>query len=168
MARKLLPDDLWAEIAPLTPSAAPHRKDGRRPIEARKALLDILIVLYTGLPWERLPYEVAGCSVGKTADDERAVLRRRLGRRAAAAVSFLSPVARGPAWIAIVVSAIEGFELRLVRMLKGRRLGRIHEVFDGYDAVASLDALPSRFEKRRPLILFPGDGQTTTMSSNGT
>lgn len=65
---------------------------------------------------------------------------------------------RGPAWIAIVVSAIEGFELRLVRMLKGHRLGRIYEPFDGYDAVASLDALPSRFEKRRPLILFPGDG----------
>ncbi len=65
---------------------------------------------------------------------------------------------RDPAWIAIVVSAVEGFELRLVRMLKGHRLGRIYEAFDGYDAVASLDALPSRFEKRRPLILFPGDG----------
>ena len=65
---------------------------------------------------------------------------------------------RSLAWIAVVVSAIEGFELRLIRMLKGHRLGRIYEAFDGYDAVTSLDALPSRFEKRRPLILFSGDG----------
>ena len=62
MARKLLPDDLWAEIAPLIPPARPRPKGGRRPVEPREALLGVLFVLYTAIPWERLPFEVAGCS----------------------------------------------------------------------------------------------------------
>lgn len=62
MAKKLLPDDLWAEIAPLLPVERARPKGGRPPVEARDALLGILFVLYTAVPWERLPFEVAGCS----------------------------------------------------------------------------------------------------------
>jgi transposase len=62
MAKTLLPDALWAEIAPLFPAAEPRPKGGRPRVEHRAALLGILFVLYTGIPWERLPFEVAGCS----------------------------------------------------------------------------------------------------------
>ena len=62
MAKKLLPDALWTEIAPLFPAAVPRPKGGRPRVENREALLGILFVLYTGIPWERLPFEVAGCS----------------------------------------------------------------------------------------------------------
>ena len=62
MAKKLLPDELWAEIAPLIPADAPRPKGGRPPVDAREALIGILFVLYTAIPWERLPFEVAGCS----------------------------------------------------------------------------------------------------------
>ena len=62
MAKKLLPDDLWAEIAPLLPADRERPKGGRPPVEARDALIGILFVLYTAIPWERLPFEVAGCS----------------------------------------------------------------------------------------------------------
>lgn len=62
MAKKLLPDDLWAEIGPLMPTNPQRPKGGRPRVEAREALIGILFVLYTGIPWERLPYEVAGCS----------------------------------------------------------------------------------------------------------
>lgn len=62
MAKKLLPDDLWAEIAPLLPADRERSKGGRPPVEARDALIGILFVLYTAIPWERLPFEVAGCS----------------------------------------------------------------------------------------------------------
>ena len=62
MAKKLLRDDVWAEMAPLMPADPPRPKGGRAPVEAREALIGILFVLYTGIPWEGLPYEVAGCS----------------------------------------------------------------------------------------------------------
>lgn len=62
MTKKLLPDDLWVEIARLMPADPPRPKGGRPRVEAREALIGILFVLYTGIPWERLPYEVAGCS----------------------------------------------------------------------------------------------------------
>lgn len=62
MAKKLLPDALWAEIAPLLPPDAPRPKGGRPRVENRAALIGILFVLYTAIPWERLPFEVAGCS----------------------------------------------------------------------------------------------------------
>ena len=62
MAKKLLPDALWAEIAPLMPPDTPRPKGGRPPVGARAALTGILFVLYTAIPWERLPFEVAGCS----------------------------------------------------------------------------------------------------------
>ncbi|MFG1454691.1 transposase, partial [Xanthobacter sp. V2C-8] len=62
MAKKLLPDALWAEIAPLFPAATPRPKGGRPRVENREALIGILFVLYTAVAWERLPFEVAGCS----------------------------------------------------------------------------------------------------------
>lgn len=62
MAKKLLPAALWAEIAPLFPAAAPRPKGGRPRVDNREALIGILFVLYTAIPWERLPFEVAGCS----------------------------------------------------------------------------------------------------------
>lgn len=62
MAKKLLPDALWAEIAPLIPPERARPKGGRPPVPARDALLGILFVLATGIPWERLPFEVASCS----------------------------------------------------------------------------------------------------------
>lgn len=63
MARPLLPDDLWDEIAPLLPPPRPRPKGGRPPIENRAALTGILFVLRSGLPWEMLPAEM-GCGSG--------------------------------------------------------------------------------------------------------
>lgn len=65
MARALLPDDLWDEIAPLLPPPRPRPKGGRRPIKNRAALTGILFVLRSGLPWEMLPAEM-GCGSGMT------------------------------------------------------------------------------------------------------
>ena len=58
MAKTLVPDDLWAAIAPLLPPTRPRPKSGRPPIPDRAALTGILFVLRTGLPWEYLPQEM--------------------------------------------------------------------------------------------------------------
>ena len=63
MARVLVPDDLWAAIAPLLPPEAPKPKGGRPRLPDRAALTGILFVLKTGLPWEYLPAEM-GCGSG--------------------------------------------------------------------------------------------------------
>ncbi len=63
MARALLPDDLWTEMAPLLPPPRPRPKGGRPPIDNRAALTGILFVLRSGLPWEMLPAEM-GCGSG--------------------------------------------------------------------------------------------------------
>jgi transposase len=65
MARPLVPDALWAEIAPLLPPPTPHPKGGRPPIADRAALTGILFVLKSGIPWEMLPQEM-GCGSGMT------------------------------------------------------------------------------------------------------
>jgi transposase len=65
MAKALVPDDLWAFIAPLLPPARPRPRGGRPPIPDRAALTGILFVLRTGLPWEHLPAEM-GCGSGMT------------------------------------------------------------------------------------------------------
>ncbi|KAB7783818.1 hypothetical protein F8B43_3741 [Methylorubrum populi] len=58
MAKLILPDDLWQEIAPLLPAAKPRRQGGRPPPKNRAALTGILFVLRTGIPWELLPVEM--------------------------------------------------------------------------------------------------------------
>lgn len=63
MARPLVPDDLWAAVAPLLPPARPRPKGGRPPLPDRAALTGILFVLKSGLPWEMLPAEM-GCGSG--------------------------------------------------------------------------------------------------------
>ena len=63
MAKPLVPDDLWAAIAPLLPPEPPKPKGGRPPIANRAALTGILFVLRSGLPWEMLPAEM-GCGSG--------------------------------------------------------------------------------------------------------
>ena len=65
MARKSLPDDLWAVIQPLLPPPPPPSPKGGRPrLPDRQALTGILLVLRTGLPWEDLPSELnCGCGM---------------------------------------------------------------------------------------------------------
>ena len=65
MARPLVPDALWAEIAPLLPPPQPRPKGGRPPVPDRAALTGILFVLKSGIPWEMLPQEM-GCGSGMT------------------------------------------------------------------------------------------------------
>ena len=61
----LVPDDLWKEIEPLLPPPKPrrYRNPGRKPMDRRRALLGILYVLRSGIPWEMLPQEL-GCGAG--------------------------------------------------------------------------------------------------------
>jgi transposase len=67
MAKPLLPDALWERIEPLLPKPKKRRfrYPGRKRIEDRKALIGILFVLKTGVPWEDLPQEM-GCGSGMT------------------------------------------------------------------------------------------------------
>ena len=65
MAKPLLPDRLWQELAPLFPPEPPKPKGGRPRVPNRAALMGILFVLKTGIPWEYLPREV-GCGSGMT------------------------------------------------------------------------------------------------------
>jgi transposase len=48
MAGPLVPDALWALIAPLLPEHPPRPKGGRPPVDDRKALEGIVFVLRTG------------------------------------------------------------------------------------------------------------------------
>ena len=52
-------DELWARIEPLLP-VVPRRTDhpGRKRLDDRKVPSGILLVLYTGIPWEFLPQEL--------------------------------------------------------------------------------------------------------------
>jgi transposase len=50
MAKELLPDALWARIAPLLPPEPPKPKGGRPRVSDRAALTGILFVLKTGIP----------------------------------------------------------------------------------------------------------------------
>lgn len=65
MAKLLVSDDLWELIEPLIPKHRPSPKGGRPPVEDRKALMGIIFVLKTGIPWEYLPQEM-GCGCGMT------------------------------------------------------------------------------------------------------
>ena len=74
----LVPDDLWAVIAPLLPSEPEKPKGGRPRTSDRAALAGIILVLRTGMQWKHLPRSDVGCS-GKTS-------WRRLGAWQAAGV----------------------------------------------------------------------------------
>lgn len=62
MAGKLLPDELWNEIADLLPKHQQSPEGGRHPKEDRAVLTAILFVLKTGIAWEDLPLEAFDCS----------------------------------------------------------------------------------------------------------
>jgi transposase len=65
MAKPILDDDLWTLIEPLLPPPRLRRfrYPGRKPITHRQALIGIIFVLRTGIPWEMLPQEM-GCGSG--------------------------------------------------------------------------------------------------------
>jgi transposase len=65
MAKPLLPEEVWKLIEPLLPAYTPSPKGGRPPVSNKQALLGILFVLKTGLPWEDLPAEL-NCGSGMT------------------------------------------------------------------------------------------------------
>jgi transposase len=65
MAKPLLPDELWKIIRPILPVHKPDPRGGRPRLDDRKALIGILFVLKTGIPWEDLPREL-GCGSGMT------------------------------------------------------------------------------------------------------
>lgn len=65
MAKPLVDEALWREIAALLPAPKPRRRryPGRKPIDDRRALTGIVFVLKTGMAWEDLPQEL-GCGSG--------------------------------------------------------------------------------------------------------
>src|SRR5262249_44461173 len=67
MAQPLLSDALWRRLEPLLPPPRPRRGrfPGRKPLDARKALTGILLVLLTGIPWKAFPKQL-GCGCGLT------------------------------------------------------------------------------------------------------
>jgi len=65
MASSLVSDTLWSLFATLRPPRLPRPKGGRPPIDDRAALIGILFVLKSGIPWEMLPQEM-GCGSGMT------------------------------------------------------------------------------------------------------
>ncbi len=67
MAKPLLSNDLWEELAALLPPPKPRRFSfpGRKPVDNRKVFTGILFVLKSGIPWEALPREM-GCGSGMT------------------------------------------------------------------------------------------------------
>lgn len=62
MAKELLPDSLWAEIAPLLPVHPPQAKGGRPWCDDRAALRGVMFVLRSGITWQMLPTEAFGVS----------------------------------------------------------------------------------------------------------
>jgi transposase len=65
MGKALVPDELWAVVAPLLPAEPPKVKGGRPRVADRAVLTGILFVLRSGIPWEMLPPEL-GCGSGMT------------------------------------------------------------------------------------------------------
>src|SRR5215203_5947371 len=64
MAGQLVPDEVWAAIAPLLPPKPPHPKGGRPWIEDRAVLGGIIYVPRAGVPWRLLPAKELGCGSG--------------------------------------------------------------------------------------------------------
>lgn len=123
MAQALVPDALWAVIAPLLPPARPRPKGGRPPIPDRAALTGILFVLRTGLPWEYLPQEM-GCGSGMSCCGGCAIGRRQACGRPCTA----------PCWKRHLVVDARGTPLGVVLTGANRH--------DSTQLVATLDAIP--------------------------
>lgn len=63
MTQELLPENLWRTIEPLLP---PKKRGVGRPLSSnRKAMLGIIFVLKSGIPWKMLPKELE-CGSGMT------------------------------------------------------------------------------------------------------
>lgn len=70
----MVPDELWALVAPLLPPPPSHARGGRPRIPDRKAFAGILFILRSGCPWSLLPPSSAaaagapagaGCATGR-------------------------------------------------------------------------------------------------------
>jgi transposase len=62
MRQELVPEALWARIAPLLPKHRRHRRGGRPWADDRAALRGIVFVLRTGIAWRDIPTDVFGVS----------------------------------------------------------------------------------------------------------
>jgi transposase len=65
LAKQLVSNELWSQIAPLIPPEPPKALGGRPRVDDRAALTGVIFVLKTGIPWEDLPQEM-GCGCGMT------------------------------------------------------------------------------------------------------
>jgi transposase len=66
MAEQLIPDEVWAAIAPLLPPKRPIPR-AARPWDGDRAVLGgIIYVLRAGVPWQLLPARELGCGSGVT------------------------------------------------------------------------------------------------------
>jgi transposase len=65
MTKRLVTDELWAEVAPELPPEPPKPKGGRPRVPDRARLTGIVFVLKSGIPWAMLPQEM-GCGSGVT------------------------------------------------------------------------------------------------------
>lgn len=75
--KPLVSDELWQRLQPLLPPPPPRRFrfPGRKPLDYRRILTGILLVLKTGMAWDDLPAEL-GCGCGKTCRDHLKVWYR--------------------------------------------------------------------------------------------
>ena len=56
LAKRLVPDEFWAIVAPLVPSFVPRvQGGGRAPVDARAVFTAIVYVLTSGCSWRLLP-----------------------------------------------------------------------------------------------------------------
>ncbi len=62
MSKPLVPDDLWAVVAPLLPPEPDRSRGGRPRVPDRAVLGGILFVLRSGIPWRMLPPEMGSGS----------------------------------------------------------------------------------------------------------
>jgi transposase len=65
MAKKLIPDEIWALVEPHLPPPPPRPRGGRPTVRDRAVLTGIVFVLKTGISWDDLPDEM-GCGCGMT------------------------------------------------------------------------------------------------------
>ena len=65
MAKELVSDELWEAIEPLLPPEPPKPKGARPRVPDRAALIGLVFVLKSAIPWERLPQEM-GCGSAMT------------------------------------------------------------------------------------------------------